>query len=86
METTILVTKPKQLNAEDKAALRKGGVIVVEAEDPDSVRFLKPNSMIGADGLLYAAMDAITRGRSSTTKEIFADQVAALTKKAFEGA
>lgn len=83
MNTQILVTKPKALNAADKDLLRQAGVVVVESDDPASVRLLgcEPSPMNSTD-LFYSAMMAILNGGSQFTQAEFAKQVAAMTKAA----
>jgi len=58
-EPTLFPVKPGTLNAKDKTALRKAGVIVIEHEDPESLRLLKPCSKIDGDELLLAALRGI---------------------------
>lgn len=86
METSILVTKPKQLNASDKEVLRKAGVIVIEAEDTQSIRFIKPNAEISGSDMFRAAMAGIARGNDTTTMREFSMQIAAMSKANHEGA
>lgn len=74
---SVLVTKPGALNAKDKAALRRKGIVAIEAEDPASVRFLDVETgPIGANGLLYAAMQAISKDGYHSTTRTFAKLVA----------
>ena len=80
METNILVTKPKTLNRKDKDLLRESGVIVVEAENPEEVRFLRPEADLAHGDMLYAAMQAIACGTLENQKEKFANAMAALVK------
>lgn len=82
MKAQILVVKPKSLNAADKKLLRESGVVVVESNDPASVRLLgcEPQPMNSTD-LFYAAMKAIASDKyAGNTADHFAKQVAALTK------
>lgn len=58
--TQILVTKPDALNAKDKSALRKAGVVCVEAEHPSEVRLIQAEGpALDASDMLLAAMRAI---------------------------
>ena len=55
----ILVTKPGILNARDKATLRKSGVVVVESEDPSSVKLIKTEGQeLSGNDLAWAAISA----------------------------
>jgi hypothetical protein len=74
---SVLVTKPGTLNVKDKAALRRKGIVAIEAEDPSSVRFLNVETgPIGANGLLFAAMQAIKQDGYHSTTRTFAKLVA----------
>lgn len=55
-EPTLLPVKPGTLNAKDKTALRKAGIVVIEHDDPESLRLLKPCTEINGDDLLMAAL------------------------------
>lgn len=57
----ILVVRPKTLNAADKKALRVAGVVVVEANDPTEVRFLRADSELSSGDLCVAAMNALSK-------------------------
>jgi len=69
----ILVTKPGALNQRDRAALRRAGVVCVEADDPSSVKLIQPGGAeLGGSDLLLAAMRAISKDRySSNVAEVF---------------
>ena len=58
-EPSILVVHPKSIAPKDKRALKDAGIIVIEADDPASVRFLKPNAELDGSELLLCAMRAI---------------------------
>lgn len=68
----ILIVKPKTLNATDKAALRKAGVVVVEAVNPSEVRFLRAQSELAPSDLALAAMKALDKcGYANNGAETF---------------
>ena len=74
MDVNILVTKPKTLMRKDKDLLRASGVIVIEAEDPKAVRFLRPEADIEYGDMLYAAITAVNNAKPGHgAKEIFAE-------------
>jgi hypothetical protein len=53
----ILVTKPGVLNARDRAALRKAGVVTVEADNPNEVRLIQAEApALSGDEMLHAAI------------------------------
>lgn len=55
----VFVVKPRAISLKDKSALRKAGVIVVETDDPSSVRFIRPLAEISSTEMLRCAMKAI---------------------------
>lgn len=58
----ILVTKPGVLNQRDKSALRKSGVVVVEADNPTDVKLVSTDrGEITASGMLLACLRAISK-------------------------
>jgi hypothetical protein len=59
MEPAILPVKPGTISAEDKAALREIGVLVIEHEHPSEIRILRPFSEIEGGDLLLAAMRGV---------------------------
>ena len=63
--TQILVTKPGALSLGDRAKLRDDGIVVVETDNPADVKMLAPGGAeIGAGGLLYAAIQALSTDRN----------------------
>ena len=77
--TTLLVTKPKALSSVDKTKLRKADIIVLEAEDPDSVRWLKPGEIFCPDDMMRAALYTISQSYD-VTKSRFVNQLAIIAK------
>lgn len=59
MEPAILPVKPGTLSAEDKAALREIGVVVIEHENPSELRILNTLSEIPASDMLRCALKAL---------------------------
>jgi len=55
-EPAILPTKSGAITAKDKVILRKAGVIVVECDDPASLRLIKPYAELDGMGMLVAAL------------------------------
>lgn len=48
-----------QLDNKSKSELRKAGVVVVEVDDPAKCQFIRATETVGADDMLWAAMDAL---------------------------
>lgn len=88
-EPAILFAKPGAVRPSDKGVLRKAGIIVVEVEDLDDVRLVRPNredQELPAGDLLAAFGQAVSETRdgdfSSTLKIAFARAVSvALVKR-----
>lgn len=80
-EPCILVTKPKSISNAGKKLLRQAGVTVVETEDPQSVRFLRPGIEMDSLDLLGCAMRAIKRCDDRNTQKAFADMFADLVQQ-----
>jgi hypothetical protein len=74
-EPTLLVTKLGQLDDADRAMLREAGIIVLEVQRPEEVRFIRPHAELGTSDLLRAAMVAI-KAASFSTQSDFAEAVA----------
>lgn len=60
-DPTILFVKPKAISNADKKALKSAGVIVVEVEDPQAVKFVRAGTELSASALLLCAMEAMTK-------------------------
>lgn len=58
-EIAILVTKPKTLTRKARRALEDSGVVVIETDDPKSIRFITPQAELSGSELLAAALIAI---------------------------
>jgi hypothetical protein len=81
-ENAILFAKPGAVRPSDKGALRKAGIIVVEVENLDDVKLVRPSvdggSQLPSGELLRAFAIAIsTDGTSDYTKRAFAAAVSA---------
>lgn len=64
-EPSILVLHPGQIKAAVRKALAAAGVLVIEVDDPASVRFMRPNAELSSTEMLVAALRAIKRHGSS---------------------
>ena len=86
--TQILVTKPDTLNQRDKAALRRAGVVVIEADNPSDVKLIQANGaeLSGGD-MLYAAISAIAKDQyTGNVAQTFPKIMAQMMKDAREKA
>lgn len=58
----IIVTKPGEITRRDKATLRKSGVVIIESDFPETVRFIKHDGHeVSGTNLYWAAMDALSK-------------------------
>lgn len=80
-EITLLPVKPGTLTEEDKSSLRNAGVVVIEHEDPASLRLLKPACELTSNELLLAAMRGVMRDDGA--KQVFANNVAKFLEQAW---
>lgn len=55
----VFLCKTGQLNQTARRDLRKVGVVVVEVEDPTACQFIRSTEIVGADDMLWAALDAL---------------------------
>lgn len=62
--------------------LSDAGVIVIEHDHPDSLKILRPSSVLSSDDMTLAALKALT-GKSSLTNEA-RSEFAFLIARAFE--
>ena len=76
---TVLVVKPGTLSPLDKASLGEDDILVVETDEPESVRWLKPSETFDPDDMLRAAIYSIGKSTHST-KERFVGQLTILAK------
>ena len=77
---SILITKPKAVNARDKKKLAESGVVVIESENINDVRFLTPHQELDGNDLFYSALAAIAEYGGSNSKDAFIKNMAILVK------
>ena len=83
-EPAVLFVKPGAVKPSDKTALRKAGIVVVEVEDPNAVKFIVPQrlpSELTPTDLLMAAISAVVGGGET---QRFGAAVANLIKAAHD--
>jgi hypothetical protein len=82
---TIMPVKPGTISADDKAALKEIGVVVIEHEDPGSLRLITPLNETSQGTMLRAAIKALQcypdtsyaqRMREHFANTVFADLIA----------
>ena len=81
-EPLIMPIRHGSLSPHDKKKLSDAGVIVIEHDHPDSLKILRPSSVLSSDDMTLAALKALT-GKSSLTNEA-RSEFAFLIARAFE--
>lgn len=66
-DPSILFVKPKAISDEDKDTLRNAGIIVVEIENINDAKFVRPHSELSGSQLLHAAAKAVSSSDHATT-------------------
>jgi hypothetical protein len=66
----ILIVKPNVLSADDKAALRDVGVVAIEVEQPDEVRFVRAEQELDGGDLALAAMKALAKSSGINSEHL----------------
>lgn len=74
----ILFMPPKSISATDKGKLTKAGYIVIECDDPASIKTIAEIAPINQDILAKAAITAIAGSAYGLVKERFADNISKL--------
>jgi hypothetical protein len=64
-DPAILFIKPKAISQRDKKTLQAAGVIVVEVEDVNSVKFVRPHAEMSTTEILNAAMVAVSKSSNA---------------------
>lgn len=71
-DPAILFVKPKAISARDKKMLAGAGVLIVEIDDPQSAKFVRPSADISGSDMLALACKVIHSQSSSAARENFA--------------
>ncbi len=82
METTILPVKPNTLSKQDKAALKKVGIVVVECDEPSELRLMTTTMEMSANDMLFAAISAIAKHGNMTPSYTFVNMIMQSMEKA----
>ncbi len=67
--TNILVVKPGMVKRADKRLLNDSGIVVIETDDPQSIRLITPEVEFSGSELLLAALVALDSSPLSQPKE-----------------
>lgn len=70
-EISIVAVRPKAISAKDKKTLATAGIVVIEMDEPETLRFLKPNAELDGNDLLLAALGAMKKHPSIIINEAF---------------
>ncbi len=70
-DPAVLFVRPQSIATDDKAALVSAGIIVVEVEDPSSVKLIKAHAEVSGSDMMMAAMKAINEHGCESVKGAF---------------
>lgn len=79
-EPAILFIKPGAISADDKTLLIAAGILVVEIEDPQSAKFVRPTTELDGNELLQCAMKGL-KGYEAATRDFGKALMAAILAK-----
>jgi hypothetical protein len=74
-DPAILFVKPKAISQRDKKMLQGAGILIVEVDDPGSVKFTRANAEISSGSMLAIACKVIHSQSGPTTRENFAKAI-----------
>lgn len=81
-DPSILFVKPKTISTKDKKVLQGAGVIVVEIDDPASVKFVRAGTELDSSEMLMAACQAISKSSWDEVRVRFARAICAAVESA----
>jgi hypothetical protein len=55
----VFLAKTGQLSQASRRDLKRAGVVVVEVEDPAACQFIRATEAVGADDMIWAALEAL---------------------------
>ena len=76
-DPVILFVKPKAISAEDKKALQRARVIVVEIANVADAKLIRANTELPSTSLLRCAASAIAKAQYEEVRQLFAKAVCA---------
>ena len=71
----LLITRPGVIRPQQKARLRKNGIEVIETDNIENVRFIKPEPEISGSDLAICAMRALNQCSYDQDKGAFLNEV-----------
>lgn len=80
-DVAVLALKPGQLDAVDRRALRNAGIVVIEVDNPEAVRFMRPAAEISSTEMLAIALRAIKNSGSFAAQYLGEELVKAVLAK-----
>lgn len=70
-DPAILFIKPKSISVRDKKTLQNVGIIVVETENPQDVKFTRARMELDSGALLACAAQTISSAYSDEVRKLF---------------
>jgi len=71
-DACILPVKPGVVSKADRARLSRVGVVVIEVDEPESIRLIAPHADVSRSDMLMAAMKAMMGASSGPERAAFA--------------
>lgn len=68
---SVLLVKPKVLNAAKKKELKDAGYVVIEVKDPNDVTILDEFQTASKDMILTSALESLNWGNDATCRNAF---------------
>lgn len=68
MSKKVIITEIDQLSPKEKEKLSKIGILIIEAKDPDKVRFLEEHVQLPSGDLIISLLDGVVSGGLSSSE------------------
>lgn len=83
-EKTVLVTKPGTVSAEERKRLSEWGIVLIETDNVQDVRFLIPGMEIDSAGMLGAALRVLATNEEMKYAKKMQQEFISILLKLFE--
>lgn len=71
-DVSVMFVKPNAINNDDKEALRKAEIIVIEIDNPQDAKFVRASAELSTTDMLLCATRTIRKCNSDATRAAFA--------------
>lgn len=70
METLIMPVKPGQISEQDKVKLESAGIIVIETDQPETIRLVSPTLVIQGNRILSELLQKVSKWNGPIKSEV----------------